>query len=111
LRLIYSESGSDAGIFQYIAVQPNTRYRLSTWVKSEGLETAHGPSLTLADAGDNTVYGTTEEVIGTTPWHSVETELRTGPETRLLVLAILRRPGDTRIQGTFWVDDIKVEPL
>jgi tetratricopeptide (TPR) repeat protein len=111
LRLIYSESGDDAGIFQYIAVQPRTRYRLSAWVKSEDLETANGPSLTLADARDNIVYGTTEEAIGTTPWHRVEAELQTGPETRLLVLAILRHPGDTRIRGTFWMDDVKLEAV
>jgi hypothetical protein len=111
LRLTFSTSGSDAGIFQYIAVKPGTRYRLSAWVKCEDLESANGPSLTLADAQDNTVYSATEEAIGTTPWHRVETELRTGPQTSLLVLAVLRRPGDTRIQGKFWVDDMKLEPL
>jgi hypothetical protein len=28
-----------------------------------------------------------------------------------LILSILRRPGDTRIQGKFWVDDSKLESL
>lgn len=111
LRFVYSESGSDAGIFQYIAVQPNTSYRLSAWEKSENLTTANGPSLTLSDAHDNTIYGATEQAIGTTPWHRVETDVRTGPETNLLILSILRRPGDTRIQGKFWVDDIRLEPI
>lgn len=111
LMLKYKQSGSDAGIFQYIAVEPSTRYRLSAWVKSEDLETANGPSLTLSDAYDNTIYGSTEETIGTTPWHRVETTLQTGPETKLLILALLRRPGETRIQGKLWLDDIKLEPL
>ncbi len=111
LMLTYEQSGSDAGIFQYIAVEPSTRYRLSTWVKSEDLDTANGPSLTLSDAYDNTIYGSTEETIGTTPWHRVETTLETGPETKLLILAVLRRPGETRIQGKLWLDDIKLEPL
>jgi tetratricopeptide (TPR) repeat protein len=111
LRLTYNSNGSDAGIFQYIAVQPATRYRLSAWVKSEEIETANGPSLTLSDARDNTVYGATEEAIGTAPWHRIQTDLQTGPETNLLILSILRRPGDTRIQGKFWVDDIKLESL
>ena len=110
LRLEYNGEGSDAGIFQYIVAQPGTHYRLSAWIKSEDLETANGPSLVLSDAGRNSIYGATEEVIGTTPWHRVETELQTGPETNLLVLQILRRPGDTRIQGKVWVDDIKLEP-
>jgi tetratricopeptide (TPR) repeat protein len=111
LRLVYSASGSDAGIFQYIAVKPGTHYRLSAWVKSENLESANGPSLTLADARDNTVCGATEEAIGTTPWHLVNTELETGPDTTLLVLSVVRRPGYTRIQGKFWVDDMRLEPL
>ncbi|MGC1298131.1 MAG: carbohydrate binding domain-containing protein [Alloacidobacterium sp.] len=108
LRLVYSESGSDAGIFQYIAVQPNTMYRVSAWVKSEDLETANGPTLTILGAYDNAIYGATEETIGTTPWHRVETAVQSGPETKLLILAVLRRPGETRVQGKFWIDDVKL---
>jgi len=111
LRLSYSGTGSDAGIFQYIAVQPNTRYRLSAWVKSENLETANGPTLSVLDGYDKVAYGSTEETFGTTPWHLVEAELRTGPDTKLLILTVLRHPGDTRIQGKFWINDIKLEPL
>ncbi len=111
LRLVYSETGSDAGIFQYIAVRPHSRYRLSAWVKSDNLDTANGPTLAVLNDDDNAVYGATEETIGTTPWHRVAAELQTGPETTLLILAVLRRPGGTRIQGKFWVDDIALEPL
>lgn len=111
LRLTFSGSASDAGIFQYIAAQPNTRYRLSAWVKSDRLETANGPMIALMDASDNGLYGSTEETIGTTPWHHIETWVQTGPESKLLILTILRRPSDTRIQGRFWIDDIKLEPL
>ena len=111
LRLVYSDGGSDAGIFQYIFVQPNTRYRLSAWVKSEDLETANGPMLSVLDGYGNEIYGSTEETIGTTPWHRVETVLQTGPDTKLMILAVLRRPGETRIQGKFWIDDVKLESL
>jgi tetratricopeptide (TPR) repeat protein len=111
LKLVYSLSGGDAGIFQYIAVRPDTRYRLSAWVKSEDIETANGPALTLLDGDNKSVFGTTEETTGTTPWHRLDTELTTGPETKLLVLAIQRHPGETRIQGKFWVDDIQLEPM
>jgi len=109
LRLEYSGSGSDAGIFQYIAVRPEMRYRLSAWVKSDQLETANGPTITLFDGFNNASIGSTEETAGTTPWHRVETEVETGPETKFLVLAVLRHPGETHIHGTFWVDDIKLE--
>jgi tetratricopeptide (TPR) repeat protein len=111
LRLVYSESGADAGIFQYIAVQPDTHYRLSAWVKSEDLETANGPMLAVSDAYTNEISGSLPETIGTTAWHSVQSDVQTGPSTKLLILAILRHPGETRIQGKFWIDDIRFEPF
>jgi hypothetical protein len=106
IRLTYSGSGSDAGIFQYIAAEPKTRYRLSAWVKSDDLETANGPKLAVMDGYGKEIYGATEETTGTTGWHRVETELETESDTKLLILAILRRPGETRIQGRFWIDDV-----
>jgi len=111
IRLIYDGSGSDAGISQYIAVKANTKYRLSAWVKSDGLETANGPALALTDGYGNQVLGATEETAGTTGWHRVETDVVTGPDTKLLILTILRRPGETHIEGKFWVDDIVLQPL
>jgi len=111
LKVLYSDSGGDAGIVQYIAVQPAARYRLSAWVRSDDLDTANGPALALLDGNSNTVYGSTEETSGTTAWHQVHTELQTGSEATLLILSIMRRPGETHIHGTFWIDDIRMEPL
>jgi hypothetical protein len=111
LSLTYSENGSDAGLFEYIAVQPNKNYQLSAWVKSEDLETANGPRLTLSDASNNTISVATEETSGSTTWHQLETKVQTGPQTKLLVIAILRSPGETRIQGKFWIDDIILRPM
>jgi thioredoxin-like negative regulator of GroEL len=111
LRLAYDGNGSDAGIFQYIPVQPNMHYRLSAWVKSDQLDTANGPMLTLFDGYTNAPLGSTEETVGTTTWHRVEAEVRTDPGAQLLVIALLRHPGDTHIHGTFWVDDVILAPL
>ena len=111
LRLTYSGHGSDAGIFQYVATRAGMKYRLSAWVKSENLETANGPALVILDRFGNEVYGATKETTGTTEWHRVETEIETGVEPKLLKVAILRSPGETRIQGKFWVDDVVLAPL
>lgn len=111
LRLVYSESGGDAGIFQYIVVRPDTDYRLSAWVRSENIETANGPALTVLDGYSKAMYGSTKETTGATPWHRLETEFKTGPQAKLIILAIQRHPGETRIQGKFWVDDVKLEPM
>ena len=111
LRLSYSGAGDDAGIFQYIAVQPESPYLLSAWVKSDNLTTANGPSLTLVDAYNRDALGATQKTIGTTSWHRIEAKLKTGPETQLLLLSIVRHPGTTSIHGNFWVDDIQLKPL
>ena len=110
LSITFTRDGSDAGLSQYIAVQPNSDYQLSAWVKSERLESANGPLLSLSDASSNVVYASTQATLGDTPWHKVEATLRTGPTTTLLVLAISRTPGQTRIQGRLWIDDIRLVP-
>jgi len=111
LKILYADNGGDAGILQYIPVEPKSRYRLSAWVRSDDLETANGPALALQDGYESTVYVSTDETSGTTAWHQVDADIETGPETQLLILSILRRPEETHIHGTFWVDDLKVEPL
>ena len=110
LRLVYGATGSDAGIFQYVAVQPDTRYRLSAWVKSKDIETANGPILTVMDGYGSEIYSSTEATVGTTAWHRVEVDFQPGPEANLVIVIISRRPGETRIQGTFWVDDVRLGP-
>jgi tetratricopeptide (TPR) repeat protein len=111
LRLSYSGAGDDAGIFQYIAVRPDSPYLLSAWVKSDDLTTANGPALALVDAYSLDSLGATQETVGTTAWHRIETKLKTRPETQLLQLSIVRHPGNTSIHGNFWVDDIQFKPL
>lgn len=111
LRLTYSAADGNAGIFQYIAVHPHARYRMSAWVKSEDLEAANGPTLALLDAVSHMSVAYTQDTIGTTSWHPIEAELTTGPATNLLVLSIVRTSGKTAIWGKFWIDDIRMEPL
>lgn len=111
LRLGYSGAGGDASIFQYVAVRPNSHYRLSAWVKSEDLNTANGPTLALFEADGRNRIVSTQDTIGTTPWHRVEADLATGDKATLLVLSIDRDPRETAIQGRFWVTDIRLELL
>jgi hypothetical protein len=111
LRLGYSGVGSDPGIFQYVAVHPASHYRLSAWVKSEGLNTANGPTLSLLDAASRDRIVSTQDTTGTTSWHFVQADLTTGNGTTLLVLSIARNPEQTAIQGRFWIADIRLEPL
>jgi Carbohydrate binding domain len=102
--------GQDTGIYEYIPVEPSTQYAVSAWVKSEELESANGPQIAITDAYSNATYALTEETVGTTSWHQVQAVFRTGPAAKLAVIRVMRDPGNTRIHGLFWIDDISIWP-
>ena len=49
---------TDAGILQFIAVQPNTTYEFSAYYKSGEFEGAGGPHFTIQDAYPKPSYMT-----------------------------------------------------
>ena len=56
LRFVFSGPAfSDSGVFQYVPVQPNARYRLNTVVKSEDIVSASGPRIVVQDYYNNQV--------------------------------------------------------
>ena len=106
----YSGTGGDSGFYEYVPVKPNTQYTVSAWVKSEELQTANGPCISVSDAYDNTRYALTQETVGTTPWHRLESSFQTGPATELLAIRFTRDPGNTHIHGQFWIDEVSLRP-
>lgn len=108
LLITYSDTGSDSGMYEYVAVKPDTQYAVSAWAKSEELQTANGPCISVSDAYDNTGYALTQETVGTTAWHLVESHFQTGPATDLLAIRFTRDPGNTHINGKFWVDEVSL---
>jgi tetratricopeptide (TPR) repeat protein len=110
LLISYSDSGGDSGIYQYVPVDPNTRYTLSSWVKSDDLETANGPSVVASDAFGGSTYAITEETVGNTPWHQISKDFETDSTTKMLVIRFVRIPGTTGVRGRFWVGDLSLRP-
>jgi tetratricopeptide (TPR) repeat protein len=110
LLISYNGVGGDSGISQYVPVKPNTQYTVSAWAKSGELESANGPCLSVSDAYSNKPYGLTQETLGTTGWHRLESSFQTGPETELVAIRVTRDPGSTRVHGKFWVDDVSLQP-
>jgi hypothetical protein len=111
LLISYSGAGGDPGIYQYVAVDPDTKYTLSAWVKSDDLQTANGPSVAVIDPFGNTIYAATDETVGTTPWHKISKDFETDGTTKMLVIRFLRNPDNTGISGRFWIGDISLRPL
>jgi tetratricopeptide (TPR) repeat protein len=106
LLISYSGVSTDTGVFQYVPVEPGSTYVASAWVKSEELLSANGPRLAVSDAYTNVEYAHTDETLGTSSWRRVRTEFVAGPETHLVSLRFLRQPGETRINGQFWIDEV-----
>lgn len=90
--------------FQYVVVEPRTRYRFQAWVSTEEVTTDSGPRLEMADAYDPQVpVAYSPELVGTDPWTQLQVEFVTGPQTRLLRVGIVRLPSqrlENRIGGT-----------
>ncbi len=97
-------------MYEYVAVKPNTKYTISAWVKSEELQSANGPRISVSDAYDDNSYAVSQETVGTTAWHHLENNFQTGPQTELLAIRFKRDPANTRVKGKFWVDGVSLRP-
>ena len=95
-----------APILQYVPVKPNTTYEFSAESRSEDIDTASGPRFAVVDAYTNQSYVLTDDTLGTTPWRPQRARFRTGPDTNLVLLEIVRDPAKPLIRGKFWVDDV-----
>jgi tetratricopeptide (TPR) repeat protein len=95
----------DAGIRQFIAVQPSTLYQFSAFYKNGEIEGAGGPHFTIQDAYSQAVLYDSDELKEAGFWKSTTGEFTTGDECRLLVLHIRRLPEGSPIRGKLWVDD------
>jgi tetratricopeptide (TPR) repeat protein len=95
----------DAGIYQLIPVQPNTTYDFSAYYKTDEIEGAGGPHVTLQDMYDQTVYYESDELKDTGFWKNLDGEFKTGADCKLLMLHIRRLPAGSPIRGKLWVDD------
>lgn len=96
---------SEAGIYQLVAVQPNTTYDFRAYYKNGEMEGGGGPHFTVQDMYDQTVYFESEELKNASFWKSVDGEFTTGPDCKLVLLHIRRLPAGSPIRGKLWVDD------
>jgi tetratricopeptide (TPR) repeat protein len=100
----------DAGIRQFIAVEPNMLYEFSAYYKNGDFEGAGGPHLTIQDAYTQAVLYDSDELKESGFWKSATAEFTTGADTKLLVLHVRRLPEGSPIRGKLWVDDFRLAP-
>jgi cytochrome c-type biogenesis protein CcmH/NrfG len=101
-------------VLQFVPVQPRTKYTFSAFTRSQAITTDAGIGLQISNGYDpNKILGSTDPLIGTTPWSDQSFSFETPSETRLLIVRIVRLPSqklDNKIAGAFWLSRVSLTP-
>jgi Tfp pilus assembly protein PilF len=114
LRIIFDGSNNlDYGhVFQYVPVQPSTRYRFSVSMRAQGITSDSGPRFQVCDAYNVAdLFLSTENLTGTSAWSQRNAEFVTKPDTHLLLIRVARLMSsrlDNKIAGTVWIADVSL---
>jgi uncharacterized protein len=106
---IQSTDGADSSWFQDVAVQPRTRYRLSAWIRTEGLASLRngmGALLNVHTMGQTV----TAAVRGDSDWQRVELEFETGAGQRSVSINCLFG-GWGWASGSAFYDDLSLTEI
>ena len=99
-------------VLQFVPAQPRTKYTFSAFTRSQAITTDAGVGVQISDGYDpNKILGSTDPLIGTTPWSEQSFSFETLPETRLLTVRIVRAPSqkfDNKIAGAFWLSRVSL---
>lgn len=101
-------------VMQYVPVQPNTLYRFLGYMRTQGITTDSGARFQIYDAYDpGQLSLTTENIVGTSSWSAQQLQFRTGPDTRMLGVRVIRprsQKFDNQIGGIVWIDRLSLNP-
>ena len=100
---ISSPTGADVGIYTTVAVEPNTDYVLSGWIKTEDIDNVGGGYGAVIDILG---FGRTRTIRGTSDWTWVERRFNTGNKSEIRIQCHLGRWG--QYKGTAWFDDLRL---
>ena len=105
---------SVAAASQLAFVRPGT-YRFHAFIRTESLTTDQGIRFRISDAEVparlDEVFG---QFTGTSPWSSFDHDLVVVPNTRIVRIQVIRQPSmkfDNKVDGTAWIDQLKLEPI
>jgi hypothetical protein len=103
-------------VFQFVRVSPGRSYRLTGFLKTEGITTDSGPRLEVRDAYDGSALQKfSEGLTGSSGgWSQAILDFATGAKTELVIVGVARLPSaklDNLIAGKVWVDDLSLTAL
>jgi cytochrome c-type biogenesis protein CcmH/NrfG len=102
-------------LWQFSPVEPHHRYHFAAYLRLEGISTDSGIRFEINDSFHHAALQIlSPDLVGSHPWSLVEADVVTGPQTRLLTIALRRVPSwkfDNKLSGTVWVDDVSLVPV
>jgi tetratricopeptide (TPR) repeat protein len=102
-------------VTQLVPVKPNTEYDFECYLKTDRLESAETPVISVVNAADD-VYlaGSTAAPSGNNNWQRVAFSFKTGPQAEAIKVRMIRNTcADSAvcpIFGTVWYDDFDLKP-
>jgi hypothetical protein len=106
LSITFDGPGVDeAGIFQLVAVEPNTAYEFTGYYKNGEIDGVGAPHFVLQDIYSNKVFFQSDDLKFGSSWRQVSGGFTSDADTRMLVLRVVRVPAGSPIRGKLWVDD------
>jgi uncharacterized protein len=102
---IRAANRADVGAGLEVNVKPNARYRLSGWVRTEGLRNRGGRGALLNVHGG----AATNAISGNNDWTELSVEFTTGNQNRILVHCLFGGYGGS--VGTAWWDDLSLQEI
>ncbi len=105
---IQSEDGADTSWFAKVEVEPDTDYRLSGWIRTQGLSGARGALLNVHEIqGEN--HARTRALTKRNDWTEVEVFFNSGNHKKLSINALFGGWGTAT--GAAWWDDVSLQKV
>jgi putative membrane-bound dehydrogenase-like protein len=102
---IQSDSGADTSLMTMLTLEPNSRYRMSAWIKTEGVKGGTGALLNVHEQQRS--QGLMKAVTGTHDWQRASVEFDTSSNEGRLSFNLLFG-GWGLAKGKAWYDDVEL---
>jgi hypothetical protein len=101
-----------SNLFQIVVVNPQKKYSLRFWVRTENLRSAGTPLVEILNAKNNSSIARTQPfATGSSDWREVAIDFTTPENCNAISIRTIRSycGEDCPMTGTFWYDDFRLE--
>lgn len=102
-------------VSQLVPVEAGKTYEVSAYVRSDNITSDSGPRLRVVNPEcPKCLSVSSSATVGTTPWHKISFDFKTGPKARVISLSVWRSRGldfPAEILGTFWLDQVSIRAV